>query len=155
MFHGNKAIVLVATLVLAGCATGSVNKQLDKEVAQEGNIKSRADLSAETTQDLNSARMNPEQRAKLEKLKSTFTAQDNQIRDNALELRAVLVKELLSEHYDQNKVDVIKKRMWDLENKRLSLIYGAIDKANKILGHFEAEDRKFINDFFEPGMARE
>lgn len=155
MIRGNKALLLAAVLVLGGCATESVNQKLDKEMAQENSVKNRDDLHVEATQDLKSARVSLEQRAKLEKLRNTFAAQDNEIRNNSLKLRAVLVKELLSAKYDPNEIDLIKNRMWDLENKRLSLIYGAIDEANKILGHFEPEDKKFINDFFDPRMAHE
>lgn len=155
MFHGNKSLLVAAALVLGGCATESVNQKLDKEMAQESSVKSRDDLHTEASQDLKVARVNTDQRIKLEKLRSSFAAQENEIRNSSLKLRAVLLKELLSAKYDQNEIDLIKNRMWDLENKRLSLIYGAIDEANKILGHFRQEDQKFIDDFFEPNITRQ
>lgn len=153
MLRGNKLLQLSAALVLVGCATGGVNQQLDKKIAQENSVKSRNDLRADATQDLKTARMTPEQKAKFEKLRDAFTKQDNAIRDSSLKLRAVLVKDLLSTNYSVDEVDVIKNRMWDLENKRISLIYGAIDEANKILGHFQPEDQQLIDDFFELNHA--
>ena len=135
--------------MLTGCATKSANQQLDADLSKENKISARQDLSTEATQDLRRSHLIPEKKAKLEQLRNNLTTQENEIWKQSLKLRAVLIKDLLADQYDPNQIDLIKGRMWDLENKRISLIYSAVDEANKILGHFQPDDRKMIDDFFE------
>lgn len=147
MAFGKIGYGALAILFVAGCAHS--DRKLDDKVSQESAVQRREDLHSETKQEFKSARLTPEQRAKLSELRKSVRAQEKDIWQNTLKLRAVLVKDLLSEKYNPVEVKQIKRRMWDLENKRLTLIYRAIDDANKVLGHFTAEDHSMIDEFFE------
>ena len=44
------------------------------------------------------------------------------------------MKDLISTHYDMDEVNLIKARLSDLEDRRLTVIFDAIAKANTIMG---------------------
>lgn len=141
---------LFVALALQGCAT-SVKHNLDQKLGQEQAVTTRTELRAEAGKTIEQAPgLTPEQRQALESLKSTAGAQMDQYSQQALKLRAILVKDLLSTKYDMDEVNLIKARLSDLEDRRLNVIFDAITKANTILGRQAALNQPIFRDFIEP-----
>jgi hypothetical protein len=60
-----------------------------------------------------------------------------------LKLREILVTDLAQPNYDEDEVSAIKDRLTTVEKLRLTVIFEAIDKANKLMGR-EVPNRHFI-----------
>jgi len=65
----------------------------------------------------------------------------------------LLVKELLtSKSNNADEVAVIENRIKAVEDKRLSIVFNAAEKANVILGHETQADRqRIMNNFISNG----
>jgi hypothetical protein len=145
-------VTLAILLLFAGCAHSSVDEQLDKKLADESGVNSSGELKKETKADLLKAKnITPGQKAELEKLRQDFAQSETAIYQRTLKLRAVLVKDMVAVNYNEAEVRLIQDRMRDLEDKRLTLQFAAIDRANHILGHDLDED--ILNDYFEPNLS--
>lgn len=148
---------LFVALALQGCASSPAHK-LDEKLGQEQAVTTRTELRAEASQAIENAQgLTPEQRQALTSLKSTAGAQIDQCSQQALKLRAILVKDLISTHYDMDEVNLIKARLSDLEDRRLTVIFDAIAKANTIMGRQAALNQPIFRDFIEPrgGSSRD
>ncbi|CAK9252868.1 unnamed protein product [Sphagnum jensenii] len=133
-------------------ANESISGQVDSQVAQEGAVQSQSDLHKETKRVIqNAPGLTDQQRSQLAVLRRTTHTQVDQNNQESLKLRAALLKDLVASNYKQDEVDLIKSRMKDLSDKRLSLMFNAVDQANKILGH-PAEDYHQIVDVFYDDM---
>ena len=64
----------------------------------------------------------------------------------SLELRSVLLKDILSTNYNHKEVGLIKNRMKKLEEKRLTMIFDALDKANVIMGRQASENHLLMQE---------
>src|SRR5579862_3939202 len=131
------AIVFVCSTaaLAAGCAHGDLDHRIDEKLAKEPEAN-RAALQKETAQVIKTAPgLTDEQRAKLEALRKSMRAEADQLRAQSLKLRAVLIADVISPNFDEDEVELIKRRMKALEDQRLSAIFGAVDQANTILGH--------------------
>ena len=149
----NLILIVTAGLAFVGCAHTSADRQLDQKVAAESGIKTTADLKQEANRELSAAQgLTQQQKDELLKLRDAIQATDRETWEQTLQLRAVLIKDMLSPKYSQAEVNRIQGRMRKLENRRLSMQFEAIDKANKILGHERRMDAKDLNDllFVEP-----
>ncbi len=48
---------------------------------------------------------------------------------------------------EEDEVELIKKRLKGLEEKRLAILFETVEQANVIMGHEAARNRKMIHDF--------
>jgi len=127
-------ILALAFAALSGCS--GTQKAIDTKVAQETNVHNNADLRSEADRLIeNDADLNADQKQKLADLHTSISAQTREITKQELRLRSVLVEELLSPDYSIDEVALIKKRLKNLEKRRLSLLFNGVDQANSILGH--------------------
>ena len=121
------------------CAHTEVEKQLDRKVAAETQVRTTQALEKETGLLVeNAPGLTPVQRQKLLNLRDGTRTQMDRLQEDSLKLRAILIKDILSPQYNENEVDLVKNRIRSVEKKRLSLIINKIEKANEILGR-EAE----------------
>ena len=153
-----KILALILTggvIALQGCAHGSANRRLDEKVVEEAEIKNSADVSAEARSAIDAAPgLSDDQRARLRVLGDSTREQLNNLKNQSLKLRAVLVEDLVSSNYDPNEVDLIKKRIKDVENKKVGLTFDAVDKANGILGRLAHANPHVLREFADGHGSR-
>lgn len=150
------ASTLALPLTLQGCAQTAVQKRVDTEVAQENTVNTRSELRAEADQTIKTAPgLTDEQRTRLLALRTATSAQSDELRLQSLKLRSVLIKDLITTNYDQDEVALIKKRMRDVEDQRLSLVFKAVEDANVILGHDYANRENIMDVYFEGHGSRD
>lgn len=143
-------MVLVAAGSLQGCAHGRLEKQLDAKVAGETEVKSRTDLGQQAKARINGdSALTADQRSRLLALRESTAQQMDKLTNESLRLRSVLIQDLVASTYDQEEVDLIKKRIQNIEEKRVSAIFDAADQVNQILGRDTLRNQRMLNDFFE------
>jgi len=143
----SKLYTLVLLVVMIGCAS-TRNKVLDEKISKESAISSRADLQAEAKSSVdNDVNLSAEQKEKLTKLRVSISSQLDKINKESLELRSVLMKDVLSSKYNRKEVSMIKNRMRKLEDRRLSTIFDGADKANVILGRQADQNLHVMREF--------
>ena len=117
-----------------GCATAKLNKELDEKVASETNVEGRKGIQSEADQLIkNTSALSAEQRKDLEILGGSLRSQLDAIGKESTKLRAVLIQDVIA-NYNSDEIELIKDRLRKLEDRRLSLTFSTIEKANRILG---------------------
>lgn len=147
-------VLLLALASFQACSHGSsdqASNQVDNKVAQQDNIQSRNDLSKQTQNSIQTAPgLTADQRSQLEAVRSTTQAKVNALSTESLRLRSVLVSDLLAQDYNAAEVSLVKKKIKAAEEKRLTIIFDAVDKVKKILGRqASSEHERMMSDFFE------
>jgi uncharacterized membrane protein len=136
--------------ILGGCASTQTEKQLDEKISQEPALN-QADLAKETKTQIDTATgITENQRTQLTELRRATNRQTKEISEESLKLRSVLVKELISPNYDADMVSLIEKKLRKLEDKRLSVIFNAVEKVNDILGRQAQLREPVVRDFLAP-----
>jgi hypothetical protein len=154
-------LTTIALLFLATACASSRNPELDEKVSQEAAISTSKDLTSQITQELDAdSEITPEQREELKALHISHTEKLAGLSREMLELRAVLVKDLLSSPYNEEEVNSIKRRIRKNADARVTAMFNAVDKANSILGRAAGgpKRRKLMRSFVEPqdhGVDRE
>ena len=143
-------IVAASLFILQGCAHSRAEKELDSELAAEPTVKNTAQLSDEAGKAIqNEPNLTADQRAKLDALHKSIQTQNKELREESLKLRSQLIKEVFAAKYDVEEVAVIKKRLEEVEKKRLAVLFGAGDRANVILGRQAGRNQQLMQDFFQ------
>ena len=136
-------------LVLQGCASGDLEKKVNQELAQETEVTNRTQLKQETTTLIQEDKeLSADQKEKLLNLKNTTQGKVDEIYTTTNKLKSILFKDMLQPHYDENEVELIKDRLHTLESEKLSVTFGAITEANKILGHQAKSHQWLAREFF-------
>jgi hypothetical protein len=135
----------IMTVLLASCAEKEVEKNIEKKISQETQINTQADLNLETNQLLENMKgVTETQRAELIALREKTRLQSQDLTKESLRMRSVLIKELLSTHYNQAEVSLIKNKIKKTDEKKLNIFLEAVTASNKILGR---ENRRRETDF--------
>jgi hypothetical protein len=144
-------ILAGAVWLLSGCAHSQVEQRLDQNLAKEPEIENQQALMKETKADIDTSHaITEEQRAKLTTLRRATNHEVKEITEESLKMRSLLVKELVSPSYDQDMVNLIEKKLRVLEDKRLSVIFGAVEQVNQILGREVQLREPMVRDFLAP-----
>ncbi len=150
---GTKLLTLglvTVLFVLQGCAHSRAEKELDTELAAGPNVKNAAQLSGEAAKAIAAEpNLTSVQKARLDALHKTVETQNKHLYEESLKLRSQLIKEVFAVKYDAEEVAVIKKRLEEVEKKRLSLLFSAVDQANVILGRQTGRNQRLMLDFFQ------
>jgi PBP1b-binding outer membrane lipoprotein LpoB len=147
--------ILSMVLAFQGCAHSQTDKELDQKLAQETEVKSRADLKQEMKDRIDTAAgLTDEQRSQLNSLREATQQKVSQLSRQSLQLKSVLVKDLVSTNYNEDEVNLIKKRIHDLEEKKVSTLFDAADQANRIMGHNAVKNQQVFNNIFEVPHGR-
>jgi len=144
-------------LVLQGCAHSPIDDQLDKKLANEPAAETRAQLSVEAGQQIAADKeLTPEQKSKLAAIGKQTRAKTDALREESVKLKMVLVKDLLASNYDSTEVDLIKKRIRDNEQAKLSEYFKAIRETNILLGRWASRNQRiwtgYDTDFYNQIM---
>jgi uncharacterized lipoprotein YajG len=146
---------LLASLAAAGCAT-TPNPAIEAKIAKEPPVANRQELQNEASQMIQSDKdLSADQKQRLEILRTKLGAQLDEISAQSLKLRSVLVQDVLSPGYSVDEVDLIKKRLKKLEDKRLTLMFDGVDQANSILGRQAARHSHVMRELLEERATRE
>jgi len=132
------AAALFATLpiLLQGCAHSAIDQSIDDKMARQSSVKNRADLNNEAGGLIqNAPGLVEAQRKQLSDLRTKTSAAMADLSDQSLRLRGVLIQEVVALDCDLEEVQAIKDRLKRIEDKRLSIMFDAVDQANSILGH--------------------
>lgn len=133
------------------CASSS-EKKLDKEIASQPTIESRAELRDHATTLIESSTsLSADQKVKLMKLKSDTRLALDKKNQESLQLRNLLIQEVLISKYDPEKVTSIKEKIQKNEEGRIQELFKAIDQANTILGRDQELRRLYFETLFEGG----
>ena len=137
----------VAALALQGCAMNTVNLRLDEKIASEPPVAHKKDLKAETAKFIDTATgLTEQQRTKLRSVREWINASIDDLDLQSIRLRSVLVKDVISENYDSNEVDLIKTRLKDISDRKLSVMFEAVRKVDAAMGHPDP-NRRTEEDF--------
>ncbi len=126
-------LALAAVIVFSGCATGA-SKTLDQKLSQKPEVTSSADLGKEAQNTIDQdTHLTPDQKAQLTQLRVDTSAKLTAIRKESLQLRDLVIKDFAAEN--DAELDLIRTRMTKLNKKQVSVLFDAVAKANKIIGH--------------------
>ena len=146
MKYTNSLVNLLLLAVFCGCSSLN-NKNLDQKISHETHVTTREELRTETKDSIeNSVNLTADQKKQLTELRLSITNQTNEMNKKSLELRSVLLKDILSTNYNHKEVGLIKNRMKKLEEKRLTMIFDALDKANVIMGRQASENHLLMQE---------
>lgn len=127
--------VCAAMLFAVRCAHTPTERHLDQRMDEESKIKSTSDLRIDAQSAIDSATgLTDEQKTKLKALGASVRVKLDDLRDQSLKLRAVLVDDMIATNYNVKEVELIKQRIKAVENNRVSTMFKAIDDANEIMG---------------------
>lgn len=131
-----KSGMLSILLTLAACANPSIEKEVNDKISQESEIKTRADLTADTKSSIENAKgVTLEQKSQLLSLRESTNQQIESNWQESLKLKSILIQDLVANEYNEREVELLKGKLQKLETKRLSIMFSAVDRASKILGH--------------------
>ena len=144
-----KTRILYATaLVLALVGCSSTEKKVDQAMADQSQVKSQADLRAHADSMIaTTPGLSDDQRSKLTQLGDSTRAKLDNVRTESLQLRSALIHNVIAS-YNKSEVYAMKRRMKKLEDKRLSIIFNAVDEANKILGRQAQSNAKLFDELW-------
>jgi hypothetical protein len=138
------ALVLAA---FSGCASSADNKQLNQKVSEETAVKETKDLQKTTTDVIQTAPgLSSEQRAQLTTIRDEVRESAAKLHTESLQLRSVLIKDVISADDHDAEIKLIKTRLKKIEDKRLENLFKAIDRANVVLGKQAAENQKMLEE---------
>lgn len=142
-----------------GCAHARPEeKQVERRIAAEPEVKDRAALEARNTQTIeNAGDLTFAEREKLLNLRDTNRARIAALTEESLKIRSLLVKDLVNPDYDPQEVALLKKKLKDTESKKVAVYFEGLDQANTILGrenHPIEQRERIIRDFMEPRAPR-
>lgn len=149
----------MSVLFLATMATGctSVDKNVDQKEAASPPVESRTDLNKEARLFIEKAKgISEDQRQKLLTLRHATRSSIGQLQEESLKLRSLLIQEILTSQYNSSEVDVIKSRLKKVEERRLTVMFDAVDKANKIIGRTRIEnDKEMYFELFDQPLINQ
>lgn len=141
--------VLFSSIIFFGCAHKQAETELNEKITQETSVKSDKDLQAEASSLLEKANLTAQQKQQLLTLQKSTRDQLSSYHEQSLRLRSVLIKDLASSANKAEEIALIKKQLRSVENKRLSVLFEAIEKANMITGRNNPMNENIMNDFLD------
>jgi hypothetical protein len=110
---------------------------VDSKLAQTPPVSGPAELRKTTADTIASTPgITEDQRAKLVVIQKTTEGKLDKLRQESLKMRELLIQEVVrTDGYNDNEVNRIKSRLKDVEGKRLTTLFKALDQANDVLGH--------------------
>lgn len=135
-------------LFLIGCATPSQKKSLDVKVGhepvslEEGDEQQQVGWIIQTSPELTE-----EQRANLLSLRDSTRSKLAELNQDSIKLRAVLVKDIVDPSVKRSEIKLIKRRLRALEDKKLTVLFEAVDRAEKIVGRNWTKAARIYDDF--------
>jgi uncharacterized protein YcfL len=146
-----KLFIILLSATFVGCASEN-KKLLTDKMNMQTSVHSRADLRQAANESIAaSPQLTPVQKQMLTDLRISISNQSDEVDQQALNLKSQLLKDIMAEKYDVTEVRLIKDQMRALEDKRINMIFSAIDQSNEIIGRDLPKNqhmmREFIGDY--------
>jgi hypothetical protein len=140
-------IAVISSLCLVVSCANVPSKKLDEKISEEKSVQQSADLDKEAdTLFKNAPGLNEVQRAQLAKIRTNLQEKRADLHKESLQLRSVLIKDIVSSTEHVEEIKLIKNRLREIESKRLDILFDSIDQANHTLGKYAAEHQKEMED---------
>ncbi len=142
--------LLSSVLLLMSCANAQLEKEVNQKLTQETEIKSLNDLRADATFHIENAKgVSADQKAKLFALRDSTRQQIDQNWQQSLKLKSLIISDLVEANYNESEVERAKTKLKGLESKRLSIMFDALEEANKILGRQAQLNTDIMHEFIK------
>ena len=136
-------IITICGATVTGCASNKLDQELDAKLANEGEIRSRRDLQAQATQLIESEpALDSDRKVKLMNLKDSTRTQIDELTETSLKLRSLMIKEIASTQDNSDEIQLIKERLRKNEDKRLTVLFKAVDEATGIVGKESFQEKQ-------------
>ncbi|MGZ3771044.1 MAG: hypothetical protein ACXVCP_01855 [Bdellovibrio sp.] len=146
-----KYVFIVLFLISSiNCSTKQAQeeKKIDQEVQAQPARAPHGEVAQKGFESIvNSKSLTEDQKEKLLKLHSKMAADTFKIQEETSKLKGVLFDTITAKPYDDNKVNLIKKRLISLNDQKMKNMLNAIDEVKAIVGQTEKEN---IQDFYRP-----
>lgn len=127
-------LVGLFTLGLMGCASGDLEKQLDEKVAKETYVETGSTIPADAFSAINNInQLSEDDKRQLTTLISQVMMDLSSTRSDMAKLKKVLFANLVSGENRSNENLLIKRRIIDLDKRRLDRMFAALNEAEKII----------------------
>lgn len=138
-------LIISVALLLGACAQTQVAKEVDARVAQENPRPSHGPLAARGMDlIMNSKTLSAEQKEKFMNLHRDVMRDTFAIQDEISKHKQVLFETLVEVPFNPARVNEVKKRLINLNEKKMQKMFSALDTAQKILGYLSPEERREI-----------
>jgi hypothetical protein len=117
-----------------GCSHKAVEEKLNEKMSVQPAVSGTPALQADAVFLIENSQLTSLQKEKLTRLQEVSGKQLESYRDQSLRLRAILIQDVLSAHYNRSEVKLIQSKIKKVEYKRVALIFRTIDIANGIMG---------------------
>jgi len=132
-------MIPLSLVSMSGCSHQSTNV-LDQKIAALG--ASGTQLDDEFSKELAaSAILSNEQKSKMQNLRENTLKQISEFNEAALKLKTILIRDLLSKDSEHEEIDLIKLKMRDIEEKKMTTVFDAIKTANELMGKTETNEK--------------
>lgn len=141
-------LILSPFTLMQGCASIHTEKKLESKLSLRTEVKTWAELRSRILHLIEAAKgLSEEQKTKLLSLHDMNRTLTEKLSAESIQLRSILVEDLISPQDEYDEVALIKKRIKVLEERRLSLFFDTIEQARLIMGRDTARNRKVMQDF--------
>jgi hypothetical protein len=140
-----------AILTLASCAGGQTRKDVDQKLAGEQPIANTTEMNKDSRATIqNSPTLTDDQKTKLLSIQAATAESLKNSREELFKLHELLVQEVTSKNYSDDRVNDVKKRLRKLVNARVDTLFKAIDQANDVLGRVQERNKNslMMHDMF-------
>lgn len=147
-----KALVFLAVGVLVGCASEdkSTKTELDQKVAMQPAISEQGGVaSAAHKAFMNAPGITEAQKIKLSEMLTSTFVEAAKIKMEFGKTKGALFEALVSPSSTKKEVDAFKKRLVDLDKKRLDIMIKSLEDTEKIIGKNQQTAEYFKRIFHE------
>lgn len=142
------AAFVVPALILSACGHAAIEKSIDQKLTQESDVKTIADLNSEENSFVAGAKnITPEQKTQLLALRALTRQKLNTNNQESNKMKSVLIQDLVAAQYKENEVELIKSKLKNLQSKRLTIMFQAVEEANSIMGREARMNDEVMRDF--------
>lgn len=127
----------------SGCTHAEKSEPaLDQMLSDESEVVDYNQLQTEATAAIGrESSLSPAQKSQLIDLKIETATKLSSLQREILKLKGTLMRNILAEKYPADEVVQIEKKIEELSKQKLSVFFGALEKARKALGKTPAREQ--------------
>ena len=144
------AAIALFTILAPGCASTNTERRIDSKLEAEPAVSDSNSLGGEfKTMIDQSQKLTLVQKNQLLALQTDTRTQLNQLKNQSLKLRSILIKDVMQAGYNPDEIEIVKERLKKTEDRRLTVIFNAVDHAETIIGNELPENEGLLRSFYE------
>ena len=141
-------LFISASLFLLACSHGLMTKKVEGELKQQPEIGT-VDLNEKAIDVINeSPQLTANQKGRLLDLQKRTNSQVEDLRDQSFKLRALLIEDMTKPDFTIDAINVVKDKLKTVEQKRLNVVFNAIDEANAIIGRRDPQNYRILHSMY-------